>query len=121
MKFNFNFQKKEASMEMDAERLIEKGMDNYENDWKEKFEIKHNAKKELNNQKHIQKVELENIKQNRKNILEKLSEQKTKRKEMEIQERIRKEKEERKKIILCTIFLIGMIIICFIMSLVTGN
>ena len=47
MKLNFDIKNKKANLEADVERLVEKGMDQNEKDWKDKFVTKHNAKKEI--------------------------------------------------------------------------
>jgi len=52
-----NFKKLGIEAEGDVENLVKKAMDNHEKDWKEKFETKHNAKKEVMELKHKYKQE----------------------------------------------------------------
>ena len=63
MKFGFNLEKKNATLEVDAEKLIEKGMEQHERNWKDKFTFKHSAKKEIVDLKHKNKLEVEDKKQ----------------------------------------------------------
>ena len=60
MKLIFDMDKKKIDVEGNVEKLVEKGIDNSEKGWKEKFAARHNAKKELMEIKHSQKIELEN-------------------------------------------------------------
>ena len=89
---------KKGAFEADVERLVEKGMDNHEKDWKDKFTTKHIAKKEMLELKHRHKMESEDKNQTKKNWIEKIQEQRRKLKELELEEKRRKE-EERKKAI----------------------
>ena len=43
MKFNFDMKNKKVGLEADVEKIVEKGMDQKEKDWKDKFNTKHNA------------------------------------------------------------------------------
>lgn len=66
-----NFKKVGIEAEADVEKLIEKGMDNHEKDWQEKY----NAKKEILELKHKHKMEeqtMTNIKTNDEIELEKV-------------------------------------------------
>lgn len=56
-----NLKKLGVETEADVEGLIEKGMDNHEKDWKEKFDTKHEAKKEILEMKHKHKMEEKGI------------------------------------------------------------
>ena len=47
MKFNFDMKNKKVVLEADVEKIVEKGMDQKENDWKDKFNTKNNSKKEI--------------------------------------------------------------------------
>lgn len=58
MKLIFDMDKKKIDVEGNVEKLVEKGIDNSEKGWKEKFATRHNAKKELMEIKHSQKIEL---------------------------------------------------------------
>ena len=57
MKFSLNLEKKNASVDLDVERLVEKGMEQNDKNWKDKFDAKHKAKKEILEIKHKQKME----------------------------------------------------------------
>ena len=57
MKFNFDAKNKKTEIEADVERIVQKGRNQYDKDWKEKFNIKHNAKKEMLEIKHKQNLE----------------------------------------------------------------
>jgi len=88
MKLKFDIKNKKADLEADVEKLVEKGMDQHDKSWKDKFTTKHIAKKEMLEIKHNQKL----------NWFEKIQENKRKQEEFKIQEKIRIEKENRKKI-----------------------
>lgn len=120
MKLNLRLKNKEVSIESDVERIVEKGMDNHEKDWKSKFIVKQEAKKEMQKLKHSQKVELEKVKQNKKNWLQKRTEEKIKLKEIEMAEQRRKEKQQRVNTILAVSFLMILIIFCIIMGIIEG-
>ena len=99
MKLNFDIKNKKAELEADVEKLVEKGMDQHEKDWKYKFNIKHNAKKEILELKHKQKMEIDENSKSKKSIYEKIVEEKRKTKELELEEqrRIRELELEEKK------------------------
>lgn len=86
MKFNFDIKNKKAGFEADVEKIVEKGMEQHEKSWKDKFNTKHNAKKEILVMKHKQKLELENIKPKKKSESQ-----------IKIEEQIRKEQNEKAK------------------------
>lgn len=88
MKFNFDIANKKAEVEVEAERLVEKGMEQHEKNWKNKFSTKHKAKKEIKELEHKQKVEFENIKQKKINWYQRMQEEKRKNKELEFQHNI---------------------------------
>lgn len=88
MKLKFDIKNKKADLEADVEKLVEKGMDQHDKSWKDKFNTKYIAKKEMLEIKHNQKL----------NWFEKIQENKRKQEEFKIQEKIRIEKENRKKI-----------------------
>lgn len=71
-----NLKKVGVEAEADVERIIEKSIDSHEKDWKEKFETKHNAKKEILELKHKHKMEEQNYKSNMVNT--KLNKEKSK-------------------------------------------
>ena len=58
-------------------------MDQHDKNWKDKFNTKHNAKKEIQELKHKQKLEIEEVKQKKLNWYEKRQEEKRKNKELE--------------------------------------
>ena len=86
MKLVFDMDKKKIDVEGNVEKLVEKGIDNSEKGWKEKFATRHNAKKELMEIKHSQKIELENSNNTRKNWVQKIQEENRKTKELELAE-----------------------------------
>ena len=45
MKLNIDIKNKKGSIDADVEKLVEKGMDLNEKDWKDKFNTRHAAKK----------------------------------------------------------------------------
>lgn len=96
MKFNFDFKNKKAGFEADVEKIAEKAMEHNEKDWEEKFDKKHNAKKEILEIKHKQKMEAEDKNQTKKNWIQKIQEEHRKTKELELEEERRREEEERK-------------------------
>lgn len=87
MKFNFDIKNKKAGVEADVEKIVEKGMDLHEKDWKDKFSTKHNAKKEIMELKHKQKMETEKASQGKINFIQKIQEEKRKRLEIELEEK----------------------------------
>ena len=95
MKLTFDIKNKKGGIEADAERLIEKGMDLHEKDWEQKFDKKHQAKKEIMEMQHNQKIEIEEQKKTKKNWLQKFQEERRKTKELELEEQRRREEEER--------------------------
>ena len=116
MKVNLDIKNKKGSLEADVEKLVEKGMDNHEKDWKDKFKTKHEAKKELMEIKHKNKMEQENQKLKKKGFFERRAEEKARLKELEIeQKRIEYEQklaEKRKKTkISITLMVTGVILL----------
>jgi len=97
MKLNFDIKNKKGGLEADVERLVEKGMDQHEKSWREKFDTKHSAKKEMLEIKHKHKMDLEENNKNKKNWIQKIAEEKRKLKEMELAEQRRIEEEQRKR------------------------
>ncbi len=114
MKFNYDKKNKNYSVEADVEKLVEKGMDNHEKNWKEKFTTKHQAKKELIELKHKNKMEVEEQKQKKKSWFERRAEQKERIKEMELEQKRleleqQKNEKRRKTIIGVILIIIGVI------------
>lgn len=89
MKLIFDINKKRIDVEGNVEKLVEKGIDNNEKGWKEKFATRHNAKKEIMEIKHSQKIELENSNNIKKNWVQKIQEESRKTKELELAEQRR--------------------------------
>ena len=89
MKLIFDINKKMIDVEGNVEKLVEKGIDNNEKGWKEKFATRHNAKKEIMEIKHSQKIELENSNNIKKNWVQKIQEESRKTKELELAEQRR--------------------------------
>lgn len=98
MKFNLDIKNKKAEFQADVENIVEKGMEQHEKDWKDKFNTKHNAKKEILEIKHKQKLEIEETNREKRNWFDRIQENKRKQKELEIEEQRRIEKEKNKKI-----------------------
>jgi len=100
MKLKLDFKNKKADIEANVERIVEKGMEYQEKDWKDKFDTKHNAKKEMLELKHKQRLEMEDRNGKKKNWLQKIQEEKRKNKELELQmeleEKRRQEEENRR-------------------------
>ena len=88
MKFKFDFKKKNATMDFGVEELVEKGMEQSERTWKEKFSFKHKAKKEMVEIKHKNKLDVEDKKQKRKTRYQIKQEEKRKNKELEFKQKL---------------------------------
>lgn len=102
MKFKYDAKKQKAEVDMNVEKLIEKGMEQHEKTWKEKFNTKHSAKKEVLELKHKQKIEIDEKNEQKKSWFQKIEEEKRKTREFELQlelDEIRREKEEQKQIL----------------------
>ena len=82
----FGLEKGKTTIEVDAERLVEKGMEQHERNWKDKFTFKHKAKKEMVDLKHKNKLEVEDKKQKRKTRYQIRQEEKRKNKELEFRQ-----------------------------------
>lgn len=118
MKLSVDIKNKKGELEADVATLVEKGMEQHERTWKDKFNSKYSAKKEILEIKHKQKIEIEEKKQIRKNWIQKIQENKLKVKQLELEERRRLEKNKEKiliakiilSIILGTIGIVMMIV-----------
>lgn len=102
MKLNFDIKNKKAVIEADVEKIVKKGMEQNDKNWKEKFETKHSAKKEMLEIRHKQKMEEEEQKEKKKNWFQRIEEEKRKTKELELQfelEEKRRQEEEQKRIL----------------------
>lgn len=116
MKLKFDIKNKKADLEANVENLVEKGMDQHDKNWKDKFNTKHNAKKEILEIKHKQKLEMKETGKEKRNWFERMQENKRKQREFEIEEQRRKEREEKirirnKSIISAIIGIIALILI----------
>lgn len=103
MKFKFDIKNQKAELEANVENLVEKGIEQHDKNWKDKFNTKHHAKKEMLELKHKQKIEMEERSEKKKNWFQKIEEEKRKTKELELQLKIEEEKrleEEQKRIII---------------------
>ena len=126
MKFKFEVKDKKGSLEANVEKLVEKGMEQHERTWKDKFILKHNAKKEMLEIKHKQKLEIEENNQKKKSWFEKREEEKRKKRQLEIEEERRKEKERKKSIIVKSIIsgilgIVGVTMMIIGMCLVSNS
>lgn len=108
MKVSYDAKNKKTNVEADVERLVEKGMEQHDKNWKEKFDVKHKAKKEILEIKHKQKMDLEEKNKTKKNWFQKIAEEKRKIKDLELEEQRR---HEQKKIITAIVSFIASI--CF--------
>ena len=97
MKFNFDAKNKKTEIEADVERIVEKGMNQYDKDWKEKFNIKHNAKKEMLEIKHKQNLENKENDLKKKTIIQEIFDGINSNKKIKLEEQ-RKLEEEKKRI-----------------------
>lgn len=120
MKFSLNLEKKNASVDLDVERLVEKGMEQNDKNWKDKFDAKHKAKKEILEIKHKQKMEKEDKNQTKKNWFQKVQEEKRKLKELELAEERRKEEEHKRILKIKIIFSSVCGIIGLLMMIIGG-
>lgn len=116
MKLNLKSKNKETVFEADVEKLIEKGMDISNKDWKDKLLTKSKVKKEIQELKHKEKIEFEEVKQKRKGFFDKRNEEKMKLIQMKMDEEERKSKQKRKNVILAVIFIIILIGLCILMA-----
>lgn len=128
MKLNFDIKNKKGALEADVEKLVEKGMEQHDKNWKDKFNTKHNAKKEMLEIKHKQKLEIGEQNQKKKSIFERIEEERRKTKQLELEEQQRQEEEKRKSVkirIISTILLVilglTMIITGIILVSLSGN
>lgn len=95
MKLNIDIKNKKGSLDSDVEKLVEKGMDLHDKNWKEKFETKHYAKKEIMELQHKQKMEEQEQSKNKKNFIERIIEENRKTKQLELEDRRIREEAER--------------------------
>jgi len=127
MKFNLDMKNKKVAVEADVEKLVEKGMEQ-QKDWKDKFNTKHSASKEMLEMKHKQKMEIEEKNQEKKNWIQKIQEERRKTKELELEYERKREEEQMKvtkiKIVISSILgIIGITMMCvgFLLGSKSGN
>ncbi len=101
------FKNKNIDLEADIEKLVEKGMDQHDKNWKDKMEKKHNNKKEIQELRHHQKIELYE-KTRKKSKYELELEEKRRKEETKNADKSRKEKQIMKVIGICLIFVLGL-------------
>lgn len=94
-------------------------MDQHDKNWKDKFNMKHNAKKEMLELKHKQKMEIEEQNEKKKNWFQRIEEERRKTKQLEIEEQKRRE-EERKKNIKIRIIITILLVILGVAMMITG-
>ena len=124
MKLSIDIKNKKGSLDSDVEKLVEKGMDLHEKEWKDKFNTKHIAKKEMLELQHNQKIELKEQSKNKKNWIQKIIEENRKTKELELEykrEREEAERIERKQVIRIKIISTIILGILSIVLFVIGN
>lgn len=101
------FKNKNVNIEADIEKLVEKGIEQYDKNWKEKMEKKHNNKKEIQELRHNQKIELYE-KARKKSKYELEIEEQRRKEELKNTNNLRKEKQIIKVIGICLIFIFGL-------------
>lgn len=97
MKLKFKNEKKTVDVDVAAEKIVEKGMDLHEKNWKEKFNTKHEAKKEIMELRH--KHNIENKEQDLKgksSIIHDVFNGFKNKKQLELEEQRKREEEERR-------------------------
>lgn len=107
MKFSFDIKHKKVGFEADVEKLVEKGMDNHQKDWKDKMEKKHKNKKEIQELRYNQKIELYE-KTRKKSKYELEFEERRREEEIKNANKPRKEKQIMQVICICLIFVFGL-------------
>lgn len=103
MKLKFSHKDKDLNsdnsfeMDVDAERVAEKLIDEHDKNWKDKFTTKHNAKKEILELKH--KHNLENKEQNlkKKTFVQEIFDGINTNKELKLEEKRRIEEEKKRE------------------------
>lgn len=120
MKLNFDIKNKKGSIESDVEKLVEKGMDQHDKNWKDKFNTRHNAKKEMLEIKHKQKLELEDKNQAKKNWFQKIEEERRKTKQLELEE-LRRQEEDKKKSVKVKAIISAILGIIGVLMMVIGS
>ena len=120
MKLNFDIKNKKGALEADVEKLVEKGMEQHDKNWKDKFNTKHNAQKEMLEMKHKHKLELEDKNQAKKNWFQKIEEERRKTKQLELEE-LRRQEKERKKSIKVKAIISAILGIIGVLMLVVGS
>ena len=96
MKINIDLKNKKGSLDVNAEKIIEKGMDQNEKNWQDKFNTKHNAKKEIMELKHKQKLDNKEQDLKKKSFVQEIFEGLNSNKQMKYEEQRKLEEENRK-------------------------
>lgn len=96
MKIKFDLKNKKGDIDVNAEKLVEKGMDQHEKNWKDKFNTRHNAKKEILELKHKQKIETTEQELKKKTIVQEIFDGINSKKQLELEEKRKIEEEKRR-------------------------
>ena len=96
MKVNIDLKNKKGSLDVNAEGIIEKGMDQHEKNWNDKFNKKHNAKKEIMELKHKQKIDNKEQDLKKKSIVREIFDGFNSKKQIEFEQQRKLEEENRK-------------------------
>ena len=96
MKLNIDLKNKKGSIDVDAEKIIEQGMEQHEKDWKDKFTTKHNAKKEIMELKHKQKLDNKEQDLKKKSLVQEIFDGYNSKKQIEYEEQRKIDEENRK-------------------------
>lgn len=107
MKLNFDLKNKNANIEADVEKLVEKSMDSHEKNWLLKFTTRNNYKKEMQELKHKRKLELKEKTRKKKKYEMEIENKKREKEELEMQKHIKNKKTIRNFSILL-IFIYGL-------------
>lgn len=107
MKLKLGFNNNQTEIDANVEKLIEKGMEQHERTWKDKFTFKHNAKKEMIDIKHKNKLEVEEKRRKTRYQIK--------------QEEIRKNKEQEFRHILIGLAIMFGVILFFIILAILGS
>lgn len=96
MKLNFDIKNKKGEFEGDVEKIIEKGMEQHEKNWKEKFSTKHRAKKEIMELKHKQSIETKEQNLKKKTVIREFFDGINENKRMKLEKKQRQDEEQKR-------------------------
>lgn len=96
MKLNVDIKNKKGEFKGNVEKIIEKGMEQHEKTWKEKFSTKHTAKKEIMELKHKQSIETKEQNLKKKTLIRELFDGINENKRMKLEEKQRQEEEQKR-------------------------